>query len=319
MIGITKERSGHVGANDSNNAPDWPLPPAPSRSREVWVGAFVIVAIVVTLVGLFTLTDAATFRGRYLVTSVVDDAGGIRKGDPVQMRGVNIGRVRGFDIRADGVALRLELDGAYAVPRDSRVTLRSSGIMGGLAAEVLPGTAVERLRAGDVLPGVRADGLIETAATLGDRADHVLVQLGALLSEQTVSALGASAVELESLLVELSRLSAEQRAELGALSASLRRAVGGVERATSGPELERAVQNLDAVLARLDGTVESYGRAGASLERILARMDRGEGTLGRLSTDASLYDNLNRVLESVHALSEDFRENPRRYIDLRVF
>lgn len=293
--------------------------PAPSRRREVWVGAFVIIAILTTLVGLFTLTDAATFRGRYLVTTVVDDAGGIRKGDPVQMRGVNIGRVRGFQIHPDGVALRLELEGAYAVPRDSRVALRSTGMLGGLTAEVLPGTAPERLRRGDVMPGTRVDGLLESAAGLSGQADAVLAQIQAIFSDQTVGALGESAVQLRGLLEELAGLTAEQRTELSTLSASLRRSAEGIERATTGPELERSLQNLDAVLARMDETSEALGRASASLESILARMDRGEGTLGRLSVDPSLYENLNRTLESVHALTEDFRENPRRYIDLRIF
>lgn len=293
--------------------------PTSSRKREVWVGAFVIAAIVITLIGLFTLTDAATFRGRYLVTTIVDDAGGIRKGDPVQMRGVNIGRVRRFDILPEGVALRLELEGAYAVPRDSRVALKSSGMLGGLVAEVMPGTAPERLRGGDVLQGARTEGLLEAASDLGGQADAILGQINELLSDQTVGALGESAVELQTLLQELATLTAEQRGELGALSGSLRRSVEGVERATSGPELERAVTNLDAVLARMDQTTETLDQASTSLESILARMERGEGTLGRLSVDESLFENLNRVLESTHALTEDLRENPKRYIDFRIF
>ena len=50
-------------------------------------------------------TDAATFRGRYIITTFVPNAGGIRRGDPVQMRGVNIGRVTDFQMVPDGVAV----------------------------------------------------------------------------------------------------------------------------------------------------------------------------------------------------------------------
>ena len=50
-----------------------------------------VVGIAAFLTVLFTMTDVGTFRGRYYANTVVTDAGGMRRGDPVQMRGVNIG------------------------------------------------------------------------------------------------------------------------------------------------------------------------------------------------------------------------------------
>src|SRR5690625_1544522 len=64
--------------------------PAQSRRREIWTGVFVLAGILAVLTALFTLTSPATFRGRYIVSTVVTDAGGIRRGDPVQMRGVHM-------------------------------------------------------------------------------------------------------------------------------------------------------------------------------------------------------------------------------------
>jgi hypothetical protein len=90
-----------------------------TRDQALWVGLFIIVALGTTLGLLFTLTDAALFRGRYIVTTNVPDAGGIRRGDPVQMRGVSIGRVMGFAIDKQGVTLRLEIEGVYPLPEDS--------------------------------------------------------------------------------------------------------------------------------------------------------------------------------------------------------
>ena len=46
------------------------------------------------------------------VLTAVTDAGGLRRGDPVQMRGVNIGRVVGFDMAPNGVEIRLEFHAA---------------------------------------------------------------------------------------------------------------------------------------------------------------------------------------------------------------
>ncbi len=56
------------------------MPAMRQPRREVSVGLFVVIGILAVLVALFALTDPGTFRGRYHVTTFVQDAGGIRKG-----------------------------------------------------------------------------------------------------------------------------------------------------------------------------------------------------------------------------------------------
>ena len=55
------------------------------------IGVFVLIGLAASVYLLYLLTDPATFRGRYKVTTSVENVMGLRKGDPVQMRGVNIG------------------------------------------------------------------------------------------------------------------------------------------------------------------------------------------------------------------------------------
>jgi phospholipid/cholesterol/gamma-HCH transport system substrate-binding protein len=189
-----------------------------------------------------------------------------------------------------------------------------------MVAEVIPGRSPVALQDGDVIPGVSSESdLFATATGVGVRADTVLQRAQELLSPRTVGALGSSAAELQTLLTELNQLAAEQRAELAALSGSLRRSAGGVERATTGPELGRALTRVDSLTVRLDATTLTLGRASNSLESVLGRLERGEGTLGRLSRDDSLYNNMNRAAANVNRLAEDIRENPRRYLSVRVF
>jgi phospholipid/cholesterol/gamma-HCH transport system substrate-binding protein len=293
--------------------------PRPTARREVSVGFFVLAGFIAVVIALFTLTDVGALRNRYMVTTVVADAGGIRNGDPVQMLGVNIGRVRGFQIAPGGVAIQLELNRQYPVPVDSRVELVSSGLLGGTVAEIVPGDAAESIRAGAVLPGTSGTGLFDTAGDLSVRADDVLGRVQMMLSEGTVGAVNASALELQGMLADMAALAAQQRQELGALSASLRRSAAGVEQATAGPELTRSVQRLDAMTARLDETIGSLDRTSTSLESVIGRMERGEGTLGLLSRDEELYRNLNAAAANLDFLATDIRENPRRYINVRVF
>lgn len=293
--------------------------PARSMNREIRVGIFVLIGVLAFLIALFTLTDVGTFRGRYYVSTVVESAGGMRRGDPVQMRGVNIGRVTGFEMVPSGVAVELELYDSYRVPEDSHVLVRSSGLLGGMVVDVVPGESQETAEEGEVLAGGLEPGMLDAAAGLGGQAETVLARLDALLSQRTVGAVGESAVELQALLTELNALTARQRVELAEVSASLRRSAAGVERATAGPQLERSVARIDSLTARLDATSETLGRASVSLETVLGRIERGEGTLGRLIADDQLYDNLNTTAVTLRELIADIQRDPRRYLNVSVF
>lgn len=293
--------------------------PARSVNREARVGLFVLIGISAFLIVLFTFTDVGTFRGRYYVTTVVEDAGGVRRGDPVQMRGVNIGRVVGFGMVPQGVEIRLELYNEYKVPEGSAAHLKSSGLLGGMTVDVIPGTSEETVDDGDVLPGTSAEGLLSSAESLGVEADTVLRRITALLAPQTIGDVRASASELQALLVELNALATRQRQELAALSGSLRRSAEGIEGVTTGPELGRAVARIDSLTVRMNDTALSLDAAAQSLDTVLGRMERGEGTLGRLSTDEALYTNLNTAVTNVNALVVDIRENPKRYLDVGLF
>jgi phospholipid/cholesterol/gamma-HCH transport system substrate-binding protein len=311
--------NGGTATEDARAADLMTAAPRPTARREVSVGFFVLAGFMAVVIALFTLTDVGALRNRYVVTTVVPDAGGIRNGDPVQMLGVNIGRVRGFRIAPGGVTVNLELQRQYPVPIDSRVELHTGGLLGGTIAQIVPGNAAETIRAGDVLPGSSSTGIFDTAEDLGIQAEDVLGRVQALLSDGTVGAVNASAVELQGMLADMAALAAQQRQELGALSASLRRSAAGVEQATAGPELARSIQRLDAMTERLDQTIASLDRSSGSLESVIGRMERGEGTLGLLSRDEELYRNLNSAAANLDFLATDIRENPRRYINVRVF
>lgn len=293
--------------------------PAKSANREVKVGAFVLLGVVAFLTALFTLTDVGTFRGRYYIQTIIESAGGMRAGDPVQMRGVNIGRVTGFDMVRDGVAVTMEIYNRYEVPEDSRIAIRSAGILGGVVVSVLPGESDERADIDDIIPGTVEADMMSAAGGLSTQAEAVLGRAGELLSQQNVGAVGTSVSELQNLILQLSALAAQQRQELAQLTASLQRSAAGVENATSGPELAAAVENVEALTARLDDASQNLSSASTSLDAVLGRIERGEGTLGRLTVDASLYDNLNATALSLQELIADIRQDPRRYLNVSVF
>jgi phospholipid/cholesterol/gamma-HCH transport system substrate-binding protein len=301
--------------------------PTRSPRREVQVGIFVLAGIIAVLAALFILTDPGTFRGRYYVTTFLTDAGGIRKRDPVQMRGVNIGRVDDLTMRGNGVEMRMELEGEYVVPSDSRVQLISTGLLGDKVADVLPGASPERARNGTVLRSVGADAGLSGAATdlagqakqIGGKADTLLTHANLLLTQETIGNVHTSAAELQQMMTSLAALAADQRTQLSALSASLRRSAAGVENAATRPELARAIARTDSMTARMDAATAQLNQASHSLAVVMGRMERGEGTLGKLSKDDSLYVNLNSAVANLNQLTTDIRANPKKYLSVSVF
>lgn len=293
--------------------------PRSAGGREVRIGLFVLIGVVSALVVLFLMTDPATFRGRYMVVTEVDDAGGVRRGDPVQMRGVNVGRVHDFALRDGRVHITLELEGRWEIPVDSRTRVAGMGLLGGRTIEILPGESDEALRAGGRIVGESEGGMSELAEVLGTDLMEVLEQVRSVLADSTVEALQASARDLERLLSTTAATAEEQRDQLRTLSASLSRSAARVEEITATVEIEQTLARADSTVAELRVASANLSRATATLETILGRLERGEGTLGQLSRNDELYRNVTSAAEAIDLLARDIRENPGRYIRLRIF
>jgi len=297
---------------------------APKRSggKDVRIGIFVLAGILAFVVILFLLTDPATMRGRYMLVTTVADAGGIRRGDPVEMRGVIIGRINNFEMMGDGrVAVRMELEGEWQIPQGSRTELGAAGLFGGRTMEVVPSDQTDYHVPFDTLPGSDGGGgLMGSADELSAKATSVLSGLEKLLADSTVASAQGSVGELEILLRDLSAVVAEQRSTLRSLTRSLTTSAEGLEAASAaGPDAARAIARADSAMAVLAKTGENLDKAAASLRTLLDRIERGEGTLGRLSTDDALYENVNKAAESLTTLLDDVRANPKKYINVSIF
>lgn len=297
--------------------------PRDSSVRMVLIGAFVILGLISTIAVLFLTTDPATLRGRYMLVTEMDDAGGVRKGDPIQMRGVNIGRVNGFEMTEEGrVTIRLEIEGEWQVPEGSRATLAEAGLFGGRTVSIVPGEGRAALQAFDTIPGADVGGgMMETATRVGEEAEVLLGRLEMLLDTGTVRAVQGSTREVETLARGLRESVQAQRDEVEALIGSLSRTAAELEStaADAGPDVAAAAARADTLMARLDGTAGRLDGVLDALDTVLGRMARGEGTLGKLSRDDRLYESIASAAVSLDSLLVDLKANPGRYVTIEIF
>lgn len=134
----------------------------------------------------------------------------------------------------------------------------------------------------------------------------------------------------------LDLIAAGVRAGVGDLSAgaaALQRSVGRLDSATSRGEItqiltetQRAAANLRETSERLNAISRSLEGSEGSLSSILVRTDsimrrveRGEGSLGLLFKDPSLYRNADSLILDMRRLLADLQKNPKRYINLSLF
>ena len=286
------------------------------------VGIFVLLGLVSFVTVLFLLTEPAMFRGRYNLITQLSDAGGVRRGDPVQMRGVIIGRVSGFEMTPDRrVNISLELYEEWQIPVGSVAILAESGLCGGRTVEVQPGPGQVFLAPGDTIQGQDpGGGRMENAGVLGAQATNLMARMETLLDSSTVASVQGTTQEVLVLAREFRATVEEQRNELSQLTRSLNRTASGLEDAAgAGSDVASAAARADSLLAELTATQGRLDAVLDNMDTVIGRMARGEGTLGRLSQDESLYTNMDQAVASLNELLVDLRLNPGRYLTVEIF
>ena len=302
-------------------------------SKELQVGIAIILAAAVFFIGIRFFQDVPILRGTYDLYTEFANTEGLTSGNAVRIQGVNVGAVEDvvLDAAAQKVRVRFHLERAVAVPEGSRALISGVPTLGSVRLELDLGPHdAPAVEPGGFIPGVQrrsmAD-LIDEAPELISRTDELLVQAGRSF-EVAERLITTADVELAATLGSIRRVSATMedlvRAQQIQLTATLEnlQAVTSDLRgftSTNRDSLTLAVQGLNQTFRRLDRNLSELESASASLDTVLTRVEKGDGTLGMLVNDPDLYMRLDSALTSINALIADFQQNPSRYLrELRL-
>lgn len=279
------------------------------------LGLLVILAGAVFVWGFFFLMGDPPFVGGEEIVVVMDDGAGLNRGDRVQLYGVQVGIVRRVDLRpSDRVHVRLRIDNGVRLPADTRAVSRAD-VFGAAAVELVPGAALVMLQSGDTIRGFAQQALPDLAAELGGQARLLLASADSLLSPQAVSDLRATAAVLPGTAQQLQAAFTE----LTHAASALRRMTEELERAQAGEGVGETLAEVRASANAATTALTTMDLSLHSLASVMDKIDRGEGSLGRLVNDTTLYDELSATLREMRELTADVKENPRRYLTVRVF
>ncbi len=120
---------------------------------DLWVGIFVTAGLIGLLVLALKVGNASSVRvsDGYRITAEFDDIGGLKVRAPVKSAGVVVGRVEGigFDNQSFRAHVIMRIDQRFEFPKDSSVSILTSGLLGDQYIGINGGADVELLKDGD--------------------------------------------------------------------------------------------------------------------------------------------------------------------------
>ena len=261
--------------------------------RKLRVGVFVLVALTAFLGMIYALgAKSRLFEAKYTIHAEFSEVGGLAEGATVRLAGVQIGRVAGVELpNQPGGKVRVDLSIAKRfsdrVRKDSVARIETQGLLGDKIIEISVGTA----DAPPIRPG--------TVIASKDPAD-----LGQVVSQgaQTVKDVAALASSLRETAEGLKQSRVIEDA--GAAMANARKVTDQVARIVN--EVERGKGWANALIYQEPVALKQLNAVVASTQKLLERVERGEGAAGVLtssqSTDAArrfvgAMDRLARAVE----------------------
>jgi phospholipid/cholesterol/gamma-HCH transport system substrate-binding protein len=325
--------------------------------NEVAVGAVVILALALVVVGTIWLQGRGFGREEMELRARFREVGQLQDGNAVKVRGVPIGRVESIDLETTGagviVTMRVQSD--VRLPEDPVVLLAPESMFGDWQAEIFPRTSVpqyEYAEAPDatVLPGATlpdmsrltavADQIAQNMAILSERFEVAFTEETADNIRRAIDNIQSASAQLTQMVSrqqqaidELSTDLQETTQALGEAVATINRTFQQVESAIAGDKLvnivaaaEHASVRIDSLSSELLSTSRTMQRAAMTADTLMRSvgtiansMSRGEGTLGLMLRDTTLYWRIVETNAELQALLRDLRLNPRRYINVRIF
>ncbi|MFP4228007.1 MAG: MlaD family protein [Salinivenus sp.] len=299
-------------------------------SNELKVGVALLLSALIFFAGLRFFQDLPIFQGSYTLKATFEEASGLSEGNPVEMKGVNIGTVQSVRLDQDEqmVHVQLRIDEDIRVPEGSSVRVTGFSGVTGIRLVIQPGPSDNPpVAEGSTLSpppqGTVLERLSDQAPALAARADSVLGSTNTTmnaLSEQLNnpdSDLRGSLQALRRAVEDVESITEAEKESVRQLLQNLE-AVSGDLRAFSdsrGDSLGVAVDRLNRSLTRLDRSLASFEQSTATLDKITTKIDEGEGTMGRLVNDPSLYNRMDSAAANTNRLLLDFQNDPERYLE----
>jgi len=277
-------------------------------TRELKIGIFIVVALSILGTFIFVIGDfSVLFKKSYLLSVSFDSAEGLEKRTAVRMAGVKVGYIKDIRLKGNKAEILMNIDSGVAVPRGSKATMAALGILGERHIEIVPEEATDFYKPGETIGGMPYVSF-DQMGTLMDSLGTEFMEMGKIL--KGIIGEEESRANFRDTLRNLSSFTSDLKEFFGANEGELQQGLQSSSQAFQKFEqrIDEVSQNLGELIALLKDiaeenregiklnlesikdlitkTEESFSLLNESLEKI----NRGEGTLGKLIHQKELYE-----------------------------
>lgn len=297
-------------------------------TREIKTAILVIASILLFIWGYSFLKgrDLLSSYNKYYVK--YDNVVGLTSSAPVTINGLVVGKVNTIELQKDWSSLvELQIKGDYKIPKNSVAELYSPGPIGGKEIAIIPNLeSKEDAISGDFFKSSNKLGLTEEVSKeikpIKEKLDKVLqnantmlVNINQVLDEKTKQNLRSSLENLNATLVEFKEASQNVNGMLAENKSKIASTMSNFDKASAN--LKTVSDSL--AKANIGQTIKNLEKTLASVDKIMADMQSGKGTLGKLAKDETLYNNFAKTSKELELLLQDLRLNPTRYVNVSLF
>lgn len=327
-------------------------------SYELRIGLLAAVCIVVTVWGYKFMKGKNVFSSSNYYYAEYEQIDELATTSPVLIRGLRVGTVSEVKLSDDmqRIIATLDIDKGIDIPKGTEALVVNTSIMGGKAVVLnVKGSCRgdECAKKGDVLPG-RVQGMFESMFGTDD-VQEMKTGLGDLISDlsdsltgpdannefaKTFKALQHSLINMEGItskvnesmstydrkmiavLTNLEKITGTLAAQNGKIISTidnLDRITSDLDEADIGKVTAETMTSAKEAIEDLDGAIASADKSFKELEKIMAEINSSQGTLGMLIHDKTLYNRFSESSRQLNLLLQDFRLNPKRYVNVSVF
>ena len=306
-------------------------------SKLFWMGVLIFVLTGLFIFGIMYVQDITLKKSNYSFTVIFANVQGLNEGDDVNMLGKRIGKVSRAKIIGQKIAVELSIDNSFAfkIPVDSKIEVKSEGLMGSKYVSINPGVNDKKyILAGETVEGQREYDFSEITPGIVPITQDIGVfarRLKATLGEEEKDRIRNTILNIESLTSELDGfvkgyrdvLSKSEREDLSDIVTNLKMASESIKEKVDNDlsqilsgfkNVSDQSEDLKQAIINLKSSSESLNSSSKKFENILAKIDSGEGTLGKMVNDPELYENLNVLSQDAQELVKDFKDNPTKYM-----
>ena len=296
-------------------------------AREIKVGLLATTCLFLLFFGFNFLKGVNIFSPTNSYHGVYYNLHGLEEQAAVSIRGHKVGQVDAirYDFTKDSaftvdISIHTDID----LPQGTRMALVADGLLGGMAIElILPESDENAVQPSDFIahgayiPTMYVPGLMESVqGELIAKIASAVENIDSLVAQVKIQLEGD---HLKATLANVDRISTD----LTGVSAELKRLM-----VTRVPSIvnnaDTAVANFNIIVAdlkdaNLKATVARVDTAVNGVNALLSDVRSGEGTLGQLMYNKSLYNHIDAAVLSADSLLTDLKAHPKRYVHFSVF